>query len=164
MPELIRAVEALQWRYGGGVRRWVRAWVRGYVLMQVGCRLPTAVQAEAIPLALGGGDLLVVRAQGHRHARRRAERELTCMCAACGVRAQAAETGSGKTGVRGGLSLRAVRHTVLSASGRVGSQAFCLPIVQIAYESLRTMAAAAAAPQAAGSDGVWGRRRARRAR
>lgn len=47
-------------------------------------RLPTDVQAEAIPLILGGGDVLM-----------------------------AAETGSGKTG------------------------AFCLPILQIVYETLR---------------------------
>lgn len=58
-------------------------------LEEMGWTLPTAVQAEAIPLALGGGDLLV-----------------------------AAETGAGKTG------------------------AFCLPIVQIVYESLRSITAA----------------------
>lgn len=51
------------------------------------CRLPTDVQAEAIPLILGGGDVLM-----------------------------AAETGSGKTG------------------------AFCLPIVQIVWETLRDIA------------------------
>ena len=64
MPELIRGVQELNWLYVpctyasavvladshtfGGVREGT-------------CRLPTAVQAEAIPLALGGGDLLVVR-------------------------------------------------------------------------------------------------------
>ncbi len=48
------------------------------------CSLPTNVQAEAIPLILGGGDVLM-----------------------------AAETGSGKTG------------------------AFCLPVIQIVYESLK---------------------------
>lgn len=48
------------------------------------CRLPTDVQAEAIPLVLGGGDVLM-----------------------------AAETGSGKTG------------------------AFCLPIMQIVWETLK---------------------------
>lgn len=47
-------------------------------------RLPTDVQAEAIPLVLGGGDVLM-----------------------------AAETGSGKTG------------------------AFCLPIMQIVWETLK---------------------------
>ena len=49
-------------------------------------RLPTDVQAEAIPLILGGGDVLM-----------------------------AAETGSGKTG------------------------AFCLPIIQIVWETLRDL-------------------------
>lgn len=49
-------------------------------------RLPTDVQAEAIPLILGGGDVLM-----------------------------AAETGSGKTG------------------------AFCLPILQIVWETLKDL-------------------------
>ncbi len=49
-------------------------------------RLPTDVQAEAIPLILGGGDVLM-----------------------------AAETGSGKTG------------------------AFCLPIMQIVWETLKDL-------------------------
>jgi len=62
---------------------------------ELGWLLPTAVQAEVIPLALGGGDLLV-----------------------------AAETGAGKTG------------------------AFCLPIVQIVYESLRSITNAAEAAEA----------------
>lgn len=52
------------------------------------CRLPTDVQAEAIPLVLGGGDVLM-----------------------------AAETGSGKTG------------------------AFCLPIIQIVWETLKDLEA-----------------------
>lgn len=60
MPEIVKAVEELDWL------------------------LPTDVQAEAIPLILGGGDVLM-----------------------------AAETGSGKTG------------------------AFCLPIIQIVYETVR---------------------------
>eukprot|EP00731_Ephydatia_muelleri_P037158 Em0404g1a len=60
MPEIVKAVEELDWL------------------------LPTDVQAEAVPLILGGGDVLM-----------------------------AAETGSGKTG------------------------AFCLPIIQIVYETLR---------------------------
>jgi len=51
---------------------------------EVGWTLPTDIQAEAIPLILGGGDVLM-----------------------------AAETGSGKTG------------------------AFCLPVIQIAHETLR---------------------------
>jgi superfamily II DNA/RNA helicase len=51
-------------------------------------RLPTDVQAEAIPLILGGGDVLM-----------------------------AAETGSGKTG------------------------AFCLPIIQIVWETLKDLEA-----------------------
>eukprot|EP00794_Sanderia_malayensis_P018921 gene18921-20825_t len=51
---------------------------------EIGWMLPTDIQAEAIPLILGGGDVLM-----------------------------AAETGSGKTG------------------------AFCLPIIQIAHETLR---------------------------
>jgi hypothetical protein len=51
-------------------------------------RLPTDVQAEAIPLILGGGDVLM-----------------------------AAETGSGKTG------------------------AFCLPIIQIVWETLKDIQA-----------------------
>lgn len=50
-------------------------------------RLPTDIQAEAIPLILGGGDVLI-----------------------------AAETGSGKTG------------------------AFCLPIIQIVWETLNDIA------------------------
>jgi superfamily II DNA/RNA helicase len=49
-------------------------------------RLPTDVQAEAIPLILGGGDVLM-----------------------------AAETGSGKTG------------------------AFCLPVLQITWETLKDL-------------------------
>lgn len=60
MPEIARAVEEMDWS------------------------LPTDVQAEAIPMVLGGGDVLM-----------------------------AAETGSGKTG------------------------AFCLPILQIVYETLK---------------------------
>ncbi|KAL3860216.1 hypothetical protein ACJMK2_010372 [Sinanodonta woodiana] len=60
MPEIAQAVEEMDWS------------------------LPTDVQAEAIPMILGGGDVLM-----------------------------AAETGSGKTG------------------------AFCLPILQIVYESIR---------------------------
>lgn len=60
MPEIVKAIEELDWL------------------------LPTDVQAEAVPLILGGGDVLM-----------------------------AAETGSGKTG------------------------AFCLPIIQIVYETLR---------------------------
>lgn len=52
----------------------------------VNCRLPTDVQAEAVPLVLGGGDVLM-----------------------------AAETGSGKTG------------------------AFCLPILQIVWETLKDL-------------------------
>lgn len=59
MPELAQAVEKLDWL------------------------LPTEIQAEAIPLILGGGDVLI-----------------------------AAETGSGKTG------------------------AFCLPVIQIVWETL----------------------------
>jgi ATP-dependent RNA helicase DDX1 len=51
-------------------------------------RLPTDVQSEAIPLILGGGDVLM-----------------------------AAETGSGKTG------------------------AFCLPIIQIVWETLKDLEA-----------------------
>ncbi|CAG5135709.1 unnamed protein product, partial [Candidula unifasciata] len=62
MPEIARAVEEMDWS------------------------LPTDVQAEAIPLILGGGDVLM-----------------------------AAETGSGKTG------------------------AFCLPILQIVYESMKDL-------------------------
>eukprot|EP00002_Diphylleia_rotans_P018870 TRINITY_DN364_c0_g2_i1.p1 TRINITY_DN364_c0_g2~~TRINITY_DN364_c0_g2_i1.p1 ORF type:complete len:740 (-),score=147.31 TRINITY_DN364_c0_g2_i1:388-2607(-) len=62
MPELTRAVDEMHWT------------------------LPTAIQAEAIPLILGGGDVLA-----------------------------AAETGSGKTG------------------------AFCLPILQICHEELRSL-------------------------
>ena len=58
--------------------------------------LPTDVQAEAIPLILGGGDVLM-----------------------------AAETGSGKTG------------------------AFCLPILQITWESLKEL-------QAGGKTGLAG--------
>lgn len=64
LPELGRAVDELEWN------------------------LPTDVQAEAVPLILGGGDVLM-----------------------------AAETGSGKTG------------------------AFCLPILQIVWETLRDVAA-----------------------
>lgn len=60
LPELARAVDELEWT------------------------LPTDVQAEAVPLILGGGDVLM-----------------------------AAETGSGKTG------------------------AFCLPIIQIVWETLK---------------------------
>ncbi|XP_077297561.1 ATP-dependent RNA helicase Ddx1 [Arctopsyche grandis] len=63
LPELGRAVDELEWN------------------------LPTDVQAEAVPLILGGGDVLM-----------------------------AAETGSGKTG------------------------AFCLPILQIVWETLREVA------------------------
>ncbi|XP_074644951.1 ATP-dependent RNA helicase DDX1-like [Tubulanus polymorphus] len=62
MPEIGRAVEEMDWS------------------------LPTDVQAEAIPMILGGGDVLM-----------------------------AAETGSGKTG------------------------AFCLPIIQIVYETMRDL-------------------------
>ena len=62
MPEIGKAVEEMEWL------------------------LPTDVQAEAIPLVLGGGDVLM-----------------------------AAETGSGKTG------------------------AFCLPILQITWESLKEL-------------------------
>jgi len=62
MPEIGKAVEEMDWL------------------------LPTDVQAEAIPLILGGGDVLM-----------------------------AAETGSGKTG------------------------AFCLPILQITWESLKDL-------------------------
>ena len=62
MPEIGKAVEEMEWL------------------------LPTDVQAEAIPLILGGGDVLM-----------------------------AAETGSGKTG------------------------AFCLPILQITWESLKEL-------------------------
>ncbi|CAF4965322.1 unnamed protein product, partial [Rotaria magnacalcarata] len=51
---------------------------------EMGWLLPTDVQSEAIPMILGGGDVLM-----------------------------AAETGSGKTG------------------------AFCLPILQIVYETLK---------------------------
>ena len=53
---------------------------------QIFFRLPTDVQAEAIPLILGGGDVLM-----------------------------AAETGSGKTG------------------------AFCLPVLQITWETLKDL-------------------------
>ncbi|CAN8005953.1 unnamed protein product [Ixodes pacificus] len=60
LPEIARAVEDMEWT------------------------LPTDVQAEAVPLILGGGDVLM-----------------------------AAETGSGKTG------------------------AFCLPILQIVWETLK---------------------------
>lgn len=77
LPELVKAVSDLDWT------------------------LPTDIQAESIPLILGGGDVLM-----------------------------AAETGSGKTG------------------------AFCLPVLQIVYETLREKsvsggkAAAAVRPQA----------------
>jgi superfamily II DNA/RNA helicase len=58
------------------------------LFLSVVFRLPTDVQAEAIPLILGGGDVLM-----------------------------AAETGSGKTG------------------------AFCLPIIQIVWETLKDLEA-----------------------
>jgi hypothetical protein len=58
------------------------------LFLSVTFRLPTDVQAEAIPLILGGGDVLM-----------------------------AAETGSGKTG------------------------AFCLPIIQIVWETLKDLEA-----------------------
>jgi superfamily II DNA/RNA helicase len=56
------------------------------LLLLLRFRLPTDVQAEAIPLILGGGDVLM-----------------------------AAETGSGKTG------------------------AFCLPLLQVVWESLKDL-------------------------
>mmetsp|Transcript_21214 Transcript_21214/g.55176 ORF Transcript_21214/g.55176 Transcript_21214/m.55176 type:complete len:735 (-) Transcript_21214:161-2365(-) len=64
-PELIRAVEKLDWL------------------------LPTPIQAEAIPLILGGGDVLA-----------------------------AAETGSGKTGAFGLPILQAVHETLTGRSGK----------------------------------------------
>jgi hypothetical protein len=60
MPELIKAVQDLEWE------------------------LPRDIQAECIPLILGGGDILAVMNE---------------LCMKTNVR-KAAETGSGKTGVR----------------------------------------------------------------
>ena len=65
----------------------------GAAVDDLGWTLPTDVQAEAIPLILGGGDVLM-----------------------------AAETGSGKTG------------------------AFCLPVLQVTWESLRELAGGPARP------------------
>lgn len=62
------------------------------------CRLPTDIQAEGIPLVLGGGDVLM-----------------------------AAETGSGKTA------------------------AFCLPVIQIVWETLKDIQSGKAAKAAAES-------------
>uniref|UniRef100_A0A0B7AKG3 ATP-dependent RNA helicase n=1 Tax=Arion vulgaris TaxID=1028688 RepID=A0A0B7AKG3_9EUPU len=76
MPEIARAVEEMDWS------------------------LPTDVQAEAIPMILGGGDVLM-----------------------------AAETGSGKTG------------------------AFCLPILQIVYESMKDLQEGKGAGKKAASGG-----------
>ncbi|KAH9519168.1 ATP-dependent RNA helicase ddx1 [Bulinus truncatus] len=83
MPEIAKAVEEMDWS------------------------LPTDVQAEAIPMILGGGDVLM-----------------------------AAETGSGKTG------------------------AFCLPVLQIVYETLKDIqegksSAKKAGPSVAGNKAPW---------
>jgi hypothetical protein len=53
MPELIKAVEELEWRLGYSFLQ--------NIIYLLFCSLPTAIQAEAIPLVLGGGDVLAVR-------------------------------------------------------------------------------------------------------
>ena len=55
MPELIKAVEELDWTYALAFSSLFLEFLNAL------CSLPTAIQAEAIPLILGGGDVLAVR-------------------------------------------------------------------------------------------------------
>lgn len=75
-------------------------------------RLPTPIQAEAIPLILGGGDVL-----------------------------GAAETGSGKTGAFALPVLQLVHETLVAealqpASSRCTPFALGLPVLQLVHETL----------------------------
>jgi ATP-dependent RNA helicase DDX1 len=65
MPELIRAVEDLDWAYALVVL-FLFVFSRCIPNLQTMCcsrirSIPTPIQAEAIPLILGGGDVLAVR-------------------------------------------------------------------------------------------------------
>lgn len=83
--------------------------------------LPTDVQAEAVPMILGGGDVLM-----------------------------AAETGSGKTGSSILCSYN-ILHSFFIHSSSFKPGAFCLPIIQIVWETIKDIQSGRA-PSASGNN------------